>query len=238
MLRLSLFSMIIVCHTEARDPEFMGKLCANSPSREVYALPWVETPEELEANTKTNGGKPNRMWPCEENHELMADESVEMDEKLPGDAFGRMAHIVAHGGIAINEVMTTRGWSPFYGMMLGCGGSRCFAVNGDTVDYYFPQAPLSAKMYAATTVPVMFENTELFADASGCKDETVAVMVSSEYMPGLPTFMRFWKITSGRDMVCLIEPKSLRPSKSVPLFRYNKGYMMNAEDFMRKFHAD
>jgi hypothetical protein len=234
---LSFFTMVIVCNNAARDPHDMWETCFMNPHQEVYALPWVTSSEELSDNLKSNGGRPNRMWQCEKNMAPMDGEFVEMDDKLDGDSFGRMADVVAKGQVAVNDVMTVGGWNPFYGMVLKKTGSSCFVVRGESVDEYFPTEPLSAKAYAATTVPVAFDNNEKFAKASGCVQERVAIMVSSEYLPGMTTFMRFWKLMSGSDMICLIDPKTMKPSKSIPLFRYNRAYMIDAETFAGRFHA-
>ena len=73
----------------------------------------------------------------------------------------------------MNEVKTVVGVSPFYGRTLNREGARGdqIIVRAAEVDQFFPQVPISAKNYAATSVPVRMVTTEQFRRTSGYNEE-------------------------------------------------------------------
>lgn len=216
--------MFIVCGKEAWDADKLGQLCRDYPSDEVYALPWIESKKELSDNLKGNGGRPNRLWPCDLNCELMDGEFQEFDESLGSDALGRMAHLISQGHRIRNEIMCSPCGSPFYGKIVSKygGGSLIFLLSISGVSKLFPMEPLSAKLYAATTVPVRFKTSDLFAKVSKIKSPYVDILIANDYLPGSAVFLKFYKLASGVDFVGLDDP--IERDQILPVFRYNRGY--------------
>jgi len=220
-----LFCMFIVCGEEAWDSERVGRLCCDNPSSEVYALPWIRTKESLLDNLSSNGGRPNRLWPCEHNTEPMDGPSQEFDEKLGNDGLGKMANLVATGREVLNQVMSCSFRCPFYGQVV-CHVPRrnsTFMLSLSGFEHMFSSAPLSARLYAATTVPVRFETTHMFSEESGVGAKEVDIIIANDYLPGSVVFMRFYKVMTGKDYVVLRDFDERMDSK-IPVFRYNKGY--------------
>ncbi len=217
--------MFVVCGKEALDAQKVGQLCRDYPGDEVYALPWIRNKEELAKNLKSNGGRPNRLWPCMPNRELMEGEFQGFDESLGSDALGRMARLVAYWPSGRNDIMTSSCPSTFYGKVVSRQGrgDLSFLLSVVAVYKLFPCEPLSAKLYAATTVLVRFRTTEVFVEASGVKSPEVDVLIANDYLPGSVVFMRFYKLVSGKDFVAVDEPVVSRDFK-LPVFRYNRGY--------------
>jgi len=155
----------------------------------------------------------------------MEGEFQEFDEALGGDALGRMAHLVGRRRRMRNEVMCSPCRSPFYGKVVsreGCG-DHTFLVSVSGMDKLFPTEPLSAKLYAATTMPTRFRVSDTFAEVSKVGVPEVDVIVGTDYLPGSVTFLRFYKLITGRDFVGLDEPIEERDA-GLPVFRYNRGY--------------
>jgi len=218
--------MIVVCGKEALDAERLGNLCREKPLEEVYALPWVTTEANLLGVLEERSGKPNRLFPCRRNTDPFVGESQVFDEALEGDAFGRMADLVSKETPVLNDVMSCPCESAFYGRVLTkktTAHEAVFLVRCQSVSSYFPSEPISAKMYAALTVPVEFKNTERFAKVAAYNEEKVRVLVSSDFIEGTTTFLRFYQLMCGMDFVATVDRSFVDGSKT-PLFRYDKGY--------------
>ena len=216
---------ICVAGYVVEDPVEIAELCRVYSSRTIYVCPLVE---ELAAFgvlvLNIQEKRSRRLDFCVPNTELLDRECVEFDAKLNGDSFGRMADIVKQGMPVLNEIMTCTGISPFYGKVItrNTKNLSTFIVRSDAMDKYFPCEPISSKMYAATSVPVEMSNTVEFSKDSGCGSEKVNIMVASDYVSGLQVFMTFYKIMSGLSFVGVGNPKDFK--KTIPVFRYNKGY--------------
>jgi hypothetical protein len=218
--------MVCLCGGIVKHPQDMSEFCRMLPCSSVYACSVVE---ELAAFGVLVCGlagkeKPRRLNFCVPNTELLGTECQEFDMKLEGDNFGRMADVIRQGIPVLNEIMTCMGISPFYGKVLvkEFAGLSTFIIRSDAVDRYFPYEPISAKSYAATSVFVEMKNTPIFSEHSGCNAKKVNIMVASDYVSGLQVFMTFYKIMSGFSFVGVAELKDF--PKSIPVFRYNKGY--------------
>jgi len=217
--------MIIICGQQALNPAEVSRVCRESPQEEVYALPWVRTPEDLQQNLKDNRGKPNRMLPCTPNKEEAEGEKIDFYERLQDDAFGVMADALKHGTPVLNEIMTCPCESAFYGRVLvpkWIPGASVLLRCG-MADAFFPCEPLSAKLYAMTTVPVMLSNTESFEKKTECTEKEVPVMLATDFVPRLVTFMRFHKLFTGRDWVFSV-PLDKFPGRPPFRWRYNRAY--------------
>lgn len=224
--------MFTVCGKKALDPVAVAELCRENPLDEVYCLPWVETEEQLMENLKVNKGKPNRAAPFEHNTDELWAESVEMEENLKTDVYGRMGFLIKNGLPVVNQVMKTGYRTDFYGNIMERGpGAKRYIVSADDMDKYFPHEPLSAKLYAATTVFVRMKGTEEFAELAGSSE--VDVMFGTPFIPGAQEFMGFLKLMTGNGVIASIRPYETFPRKNIALFRYNKGYTIPYSDYVK-----
>lgn len=220
-----------------RNPELMAQFCQTYPSSPVFACPVVD---ELAAfGILAESFTPRRLFFGKPVEDELPFKHEAYDEKLEGDAYGRMAAAVKSGRAAHNQIYQGLGTWPFYDRILTRGWNPkeqhpTFMVRSNAVVRYFPKAPVSAKYYAGTSVPVLMETSKEFRDTAKCDRERVAVLVASDYFPGTTTFMRFHHVLSGNDWVGLT--KAVVPLKTMPLFRYNKLYRVPPEDYLRMFH--
>jgi hypothetical protein len=122
--------------------------------------------------------------------------------------------------------MKCPGVSPFYGRALARSSSSAVAylVRCESVNKYFPCESVSAKMYAATSIPVEFKNTSEFRKASGCELDKVNIVVVSDFILMLPVFMNFYHIMSKCDIVAVVLPENVVCPKAMPVFRYRRVY--------------
>lgn len=211
----------------AQEPATIAELCRTYPCHTVYVCPLVEELAAFGALvTNLHQEKPRRTSLCVPNKEDMGGPYQEYDAKLNGDGYGQMANIVHRGLPVLNEMMSCPGISPFYGRVLSkkVGDSPTYIIRSEAVHKFFPNEPLSATHYAATSVPVEVNNTTSFKRASGCDEEKVKIFVSSDHVPNLPVFMNFYKVMSNNDFVGTSNSKQLVCSKNLPVFRYDKGY--------------
>lgn len=215
--------MVIVCGTDALNPELVADICKKSPFDEVYALPWITSSSELIRSVSENRGRPNRLFPCHRNTQPYEGDFEEFDDKLNSDALGRMANLVSNGVDVVNEVMTCPCPSSFYGRLITnkVKDNTTYLVRVEEIPRFFPCEPISATLYAASTVPVSFRNTDCFSKSSGCANETVGVVMANAYIPGTVEFLRFYKLFCGRGYIATLPTIDC---SSAPLFRYNRGY--------------
>jgi hypothetical protein len=177
------------------------------------------------------GVKPRRLSLCSPNIEVVDGKAFEFDSKLEGDGYGVMANVIAKGGMVLNEMMTCPGISPFYGKVLSKvapSANSTFLVKYDAMDRYFPSEWISTKSYAATSVPVEVRNTDKFKKASGLNTEKVRIVVATDYIPMLPSFMNFYNLLSGQDCVAATDGGSLLSITHLSIFRNNKAYRMES----------
>lgn len=220
-------SPICVAGYIANDPAGISELCKTYPSHTIYVCPLVE---ELAAfgvlvTNILNKEKSRRTSLCVPNRQEENEILLKYDKTLAGDAYGNMANTVCRGLPVLNEIMSCPGISPFYGRVLAdkSGQPSTYLIRSDAIGLFFPHEPLSATHYAATSVPVEVTNTTSFMRQSGCKDEKVNIVVSSDYIPSLPVFMNFYKIMSGKDFIGTTNPIQLS-TKKLPVFRYSEAY--------------
>ena len=223
-------SLISLCGSVVSDPIGVAKFCRQFPTMRTYVCPLVD---ELAAFgvlamklVEMKKERPRRAFLCSPNEDMMNADSVEFDSKLQGDGYGVMANVVAHGVPILNEMMICPGVSPFYGRVLlrNFVPNAAYLVRCEVMMDYFPYEPVSAKMYAATSVPVEFVNNEAFRKISGCTSERVNIVVVSDYIPMLPVFMNFYKIMSGLDFVASFALGDMPSSESLSVFRTSRAY--------------
>lgn len=224
---------ICVCGKIVQDPEEMAMLCAMFPNSRMYACPLVEELAAFGALVRVVKGRPHRVDFSRDNKEIIEAEFRAFDPSLDGDGMGRMAEIVHAGRPVVNEVKSVVGVSPFYGRTLnwdwtpGCQ----IIVRAAEMDRFFPRTPISAKNYVATSVPVKIEITHLFQMESGYNEVFADVFVATDYVPGVSTFMRFYKTFSGRGFVFVSDQDKVRHGPIVPVFRSDKSYRVPRDKY-------
>lgn len=229
--------LVCVSGYVANDPVALAKLCKIYPCNSFYVCPIVE---ELAAfgvlivNIPAKK-RPRRVPFCVPNEKTEEGDSLEYDPKLDGDGYGRMADAVRKGFPAVNEMMDCPGISPFYGRVLAqkTGLPPNYIIRNDAMKLFFPTEPLSITHYAATSVPVEVTNTPAFRQASGCQEEKVHIVVATDYIPNLSSFMNFYKIMSGKSFIGTAFVKQLISSKKTPVFRYSRAYDIGVCDAER-----
>lgn len=223
---------VCLCGSAAGDPSMVAEFCRLIPSRRVYVCPLTD---ELAAFgvlvMNLPGERPRRAWLHVPNMESAGDKFVEFDPKMEGDGYGRMADLVRKGVPVLNEMMCGPGLFPFYGKVLtdGLQGASVYVVRSQEMADFFPSETLSVT-YAAMCVPVRVRNTEAFQKASGWRADWVDVVAASDMVPGVSTFMRFYKVMSGRGLFGVSGAKEvIILKKTAPVFRYNRAYRISLD---------
>jgi hypothetical protein len=222
--------LLCLCGSIVNNPSEMAQFCKSFPSYRVYACPLVEELAAfgiLVANIRDKE-RPRRTSLCVPNKQEIEGDCLEYDSKLDGDGYGKMADVINRKFAVLNEMMSCPGISPFYGKVLASksGLPPTYIVRSDSIHKHFPHEFISATHYAATSVPVEVANTPSFLKQSGCNAPKVNIVVSSDHIPGLPIFLNFYRVMSGKDCIGITQPEQLVSSKKVPVFRYNKAYKL------------
>jgi len=225
---------ICVCGDIVRHPDKMMDLCAEYPCSMIYACPIVEELPSIGILVSSNKHKGGRRYPLAwENNNPVNAECRKFDPKLDGDGMGRMADLVANNLLPVNEYKTALGVSSFYGKILHkewMEESVCIVRMTD-MDRLFPNTPVSAKNYAATSVPVKMETTSQFREEAGYNKSDVEVFVSTDYLPDCATFMRFYKTFSGKSFVWASDMDKIDHKPIIPVFRHNGAYRVKREEY-------
>ena len=227
-------SRIALCGSIVKSPDAMAQFCQMFPCESVYVCPLVDELAAFGALVSIlDKEKPRRANLLIPNTENIDTEFREFDPKLAGDGLGRMAGLIHRGIPVLNEMRKSLGVSVFYGRIIhdGLKGGSEYIVDLDSINTYFPLEPVSAKLYAATSVPVRMVVTSEFRKASGCEREYADIFVASDYVPDLPVFMRFYKLMSGRDFVGTSNVNDkMFVRRIMPVFRYNRAYKLFLEN--------
>lgn len=235
--RLSYRMPICVSGGIVANSEQMAALCSEYPHSRIYACPIVDELIAFGVLARNISGSPYRVNWARDNNETIDADSIKYDPVLDGDGFGRMADLVAHDLLCdlmpVNEIKTTIGLSPFYGKVLHkkwIKGSQII-VRIEMMDELFPNIPISAKNYAATSVPVKMETTSQFSELTGYNEPFADVFVATDYVPGVSVFMRFYKTLSGRGFVFTSDQGNVQHGPIVPVFRGNMAYRVLREKY-------
>jgi len=223
------------------SPSLLSYFCESYPSSTIYVCPLVHELDSFgvcATHLNKDGHKPFRANLYHPNYDEIPDsiEDMEFDDGLEGDALGRMAHIVGNGVPVLNEIRIPVGCSPFYGKIISdrpLGEMGFYAIKGDLIDLYFPYEPVSLKYYASATAFVEVKNTEKFKEVSGYEGETLSILNISDYIYDLPTFIKFYVLIAKTGFVAINESELIKGRKTVPVFRYNKGYRVNAKSLKK-----
>lgn len=209
----------------------LSEFCKIFPSCKIFACPIVEGLYDFGISKKYD-------FPCMEtllspNILDLPYESSDYDD-LNGDCWGKMANLVNCGLAVYNQVYNGESGRPFFNNFLTKSAHNekpIFLVNEKMIDDYFNVDPISLKLYASKTCPVILTSSEKFKHETGCTKDKVVVFLASSFSEGTTEFMNFYKIFSGKDW-CGICPKELIiPIHDVPLFAYNKMYTLTPAEY-------
>lgn len=223
---------VCLCGEIVKSPEKVSEFCRMFPSLKVYVCPVVEELAAFGALVPAMFDKerPRRVDFCVPDGRQAGDKFVAFDPKLEGDGYGRMAYHVSRGRPVFNQMMSEPGISSFYGRVLtdGIGGCGLYFVRSQEMDEFFPEEPLSVKLYGAMCVPVRVGNTEKFKEATKYADGKVDIMCVSDMVRGLTTFMGFYRAMSGKGFfgaspVCQVKQLVGRGL----VFRSDRGYRVD-----------
>jgi hypothetical protein len=235
--QMEIFNTYCICGEVVQYPEKVADICYRHRTSRMYVCPLANELAALGVLVRNMDKMlPYRVQLAWDNKEPINAEFKEFDPKLDGDGLGRMADLVTHGLSPVNEMMTTVGVSPFYGKTLHrewCSGSRVI-VRRSEVDTLFPRVPISSKNYAATSVFVKMETSEKFRELSGYNEKYIDVFVATDYVPGVSTFMRFYKTFSGRGFVFVSDRDVVQHKKIVPIFRSDRAYKVQRETYEQR----
>jgi hypothetical protein len=224
-----------LCGPAVKDPGKVAEFCRAFPNSRVYVCPLVDELAAFGALVvAASEEKPRRVNLFVPNKERLNEEFVEFDPKLDGDGYGRMADLVKMGLPVLNEMMSGPGVSPFYGKVItdGLSGASVYVMRPQDADRFFPKEPISAKTYAAMCVPTRMVNTEAFSSKSGWKGKRVDVVVASDMIPELFTFMGFYAVMTGRGFFGTAPAGEVTIIRSkAPVFRSDRAYrvVLNGE---------
>ena len=213
-----------------RQPGQMAKLCRQFPFVSAFAC--TLTDGQLRAFSVLvmalgDKEKPRRANLYEPNEEaLCGRESIDYNPDLgEGDGLGRMANMLFQGVSVVNQIRKPVGHSPFYGNLLSqeenCG-SETYIVRASEMGI-FPKDECFSLNLVSHYVPVECDVTDEFRERTGSKQERVPVLVASDNVIGLPSFMTFYHAFSGKDFICVMGIQGDTP-QNFPVYRYNKWY--------------
>ncbi len=222
-------------------PDKVMQICRMCPASRVLVSPMKESTLAavgvIADDLLREGKDAPRFIPLDESVEdLLEAPGQDLDVTLGSDGIGRMAYLMREGMSVCNQTMRRPGISVFHGRVLSVLGwwSRpVFLMRSMAADYYFPTEPLSARLYAATGVPVRVKATEKFKEDTRWVSDEVDIFVSSEHVKGLTTMLNVVSLSSGRRWVASSDPKDVAIPKSIPLFRHNRAYNVNSDLWCR-----
>jgi hypothetical protein len=237
--KVGLLDFIVVCGPVVENPERLSEICSRYPVNRIYVCPLVDELEVfgclVDKLCREKLEMPRRANLCEPNREPLDFPCKQYDSVLQGDAWGRLAHGVSSGSFMYNQIMNSAGVSAFYDKLIASipiFKENVFIVSSDLVGKYFPSAPVSAKRHAATSVPVAMNVSEKFKKDTGWRLDKANVLVASDFIEGLGTFMRFYKIMTGKDFVVSGAKGQIELRGIIPLFRCHGVYIPKVEEVL------
>lgn len=222
-----------VCGEIVRQPEKLFDFCNQHPTSRVYVCHVIKELAAFGALAGKINKLPHRAGLVWDNTDTLDAESISFNPKLYGDSYGNMALQVSQGRIVCNDIMKSVGLSSFYGKDIHtCWTKGCiFIVRIAEANKFFPETPISAKNYAATSVPVRMKTSDAFRSVTGYNEPFANVLIATDYIPGLSTFMRFYKSFSGRGVVCSTEHNTVQHGLFIFVFRSDRVYRVNNDKY-------
>ena len=229
---------LVICGQGVSYPELLSATCTVYPGEIVSVCPLVGPLPAFGVVVGTliqRGLERARIGLFYESVDGDLDmEAQEFDMRLGADGIGRMAYLMKSGMPVLNQMMRTPCMSPFYGRIIASGkwwGEPIFLMRSQSAAEYFPSEQLSVRNFAASWAVVSVDNTDKFSLASGWGKEKVRLCVAAEYIPELPTFMKYLQSMTGKDFIASSSTKAIPVPREIPLFRYNKAYSIGPEQF-------
>ena len=224
---------IVICGLICSQPDRLRNLCHAYPAHWLRPVQLIEglaafgvLAETLVKEGQEQPRQVQLMSPCRDDIE--GAEFQEFDPKLEGDGVGRMANLVAKGQPVLNQMWAGPCLTGFYGSIISREGNGVWMTTVEQAAKMFPVEPPSIKKHVARYVPVQVKATDAFREQTDCEDERVNLLVASGVIPDSTTFLRMFFPYCGKKIVCLLDPKSSEAPKNLPVYRYNKGWRMDA----------
>jgi len=229
-----------ICGPVCDMPDKVVKLCRSLSFSNIYVCPLVKGIAAFGLLANEVHEVRNRRIPLFWNNTQELDSECQLfDANLDGDGLGRMANLVAKGIPVLNDMLTTPQVDTFYGRVLSFKEYEepIYLLRSSKIREVFQTESIPIRDYVATQVPIELNNTEAFEKETGCVSRKVTVMSSSEYIPGLPEFLRFLSIMGGKEWVISSKANSFEPERGIPVFRHHGGYRVDKEDYKEILRA-
>lgn len=220
---------IVISGPIIRQPKQMAKLCVQFPYVSAFACTLsdgvlrafsalVMALDEKERPRRANLYEPN-------DDALSGRESIDYNPDLgEGDALGRMANMLFLGTSVVNQIRKPVGLSTFYGNLLLSKeklGGETYIIRAEKVSD-FTLGCFSAT-FVSQHVPVEMTVTDEFRKVTEIERQSVPIVVASDNVVGLGTFMNFYHAFSGESFVCVMGIKGDTP-QNFSVYRYNRWY--------------
>jgi hypothetical protein len=239
---VSLTDRVVLCGPKVKDPAWVASFCQRFPTNPMYVCPLVDELPAFGVLAKALVAQ-GKDWPRRAvlfqpvTEELPALSSKEYEDNLDGDAYGRMVWAMSKGMMVFNDVMTGPGISFFHGRMLAMRAAfpeNVYVINSESIMSFIPHSPVSLKLYAATSVPVLARVTDDFCKATGHQGDHAVVAVASDFIPGIVTFLHFYGAVTKGGVFCTGMISSDGMKGKLPVFRYNKMYLVDAQKYAER----
>jgi len=234
---------VVVCGNVCNIPSQVSEIANEFKFNPIYFCPIVDELSAFGAlfvgMRKKSYMPPKRVQFWERNFKEIKEvpEFMEFDESLQdyNEPYGKLAYAVCkHGKKSLNQIKNGIGISPFYSKVISTeilSDDPVFLVSYEHMEKYFPDEYISARGFAATSVPVMLNNTDSFKKDSKYDGSKVNVFaVVSEYSDAL-VFFNFGHAMAGTKIVSSYCPESLKIEKINLVYRYNKSYQVTEERY-------
>jgi len=225
-----------ICVSGDVSPHRISEIGRRYPFARIYVCPIQEPLSALGvlvARMNIDGVHPCRTSFFSKNEDGIEDVvSQEFSKEFEYDCIGRLAGGVSLGIPNVNQICTSPQLPVFYERVLAVGSKvedRIFMISCSNVDEFFPYEPISLKMYASCSVPVVGVPSESFKKDSGVDTDEVVFFVASDHLPYSATFMNFLSLAGKRRIVESLPLSSVSGIKSVPFFRYDRMYLVNGD---------
>ena len=175
--------------------------------------------------------KPYRATFFKENTEDLNFESQENNWRLAKhDAAGKMAFLVHSKGLAFNDIMQTP-HSSFFGKYLAPARAKnsnpIFFTHEKNASELFEEP--SSVFYISQYLPVKMKVKSKFKEEVGfTEDEAVVRLININDNEQLLAYDNFYCKLAQERVFQVLQPKEISIGK-VPLFRYNKSYIVSSE---------
>ena len=219
--------------TDVLQPELVFDFCNKFGNERIFVCSIVNELVALGALVVSENLVPNRIIQMDMNNEKLDIDSIEFDKTLEDDGLGKMADLVSNGFPVENKIKNRIGENIFYGNVLhkDCLSADKVIVRMAEVDKFFPFAPISAKNYASTCSWVRLEVGIEFKRETRYEKDYIDVFVATDYFEDVAKFMRFYKTFSKNGYVFVSEKVPAEYNGLIPIFRADRVYKIEKEQY-------